>query len=340
MSEEKRPVEAGNSSPDVEFEEIAAPEQQKDADFDSVEEPVPAKAQPEFKENINYVTPYAFGVSETIYGLPLATPRKRLVALIIDGIFITMLTHLSYIILFGLSSALFINASLHLKKKARNRYTRKGLKVLGGFCFLIFAFGALNAFFEDKPASESANAGETAEVVSIDVSQEPIAADTNTTPIESESDVAVNPVENASESGDESVDVDTAEKQSAEESDTEASQDKIPDISEGFAAWLEAVLKQFGVSFGWAAFYFSVLLGWFSGQTIGKHVMGIRVIKQDGTELTLWDAFGRYGGYGAGFATGLLGFLQVYWDPNRQAIQDKISNTLVVDIHKKPIDLT
>ncbi len=42
------------------------------------------------------------------------------------------------------------------------------------------------------------------------------------------------------------------------------------------------------------------------------------------------DCFGRYGGYGAGFATGLLGFLQVYWDPNRQAIQDKISATVVI----------
>ena len=43
---------------------------------------------------------------------------------------------------------------------------------------------------------------------------------------------------------------------------------------------------------------------------------------------------GRYGGYGAGLATGLMGFLQIYWDPNRQAIQDKISETLVVDIRK------
>jgi hypothetical protein len=44
----------------------------------------------------------------------------------------------------------------------------------------------------------------------------------------------------------------------------------------------------------------------------------------------LLDCFGRYGGYGAGFATGLLGFLQIYWDPNRQAIQDKISATVVI----------
>ena len=61
-----------------------------------------------------------------------------------------------------------------------------------------------------------------------------------------------------------------------------------------------------------------------------KKICGIKVIKLDGSDLNLWEAFGRYGGYTAGFATGLMGFIQVYWDPNRQAIQDKISGTLVV----------
>jgi len=35
---------------------------------------------------------------------------------------------------------------------------------------------------------------------------------------------------------------------------------------------------------------------------------------------------------GAGLASGLLGFLQIYWDPNHQGIQDKISATVVIDI--------
>ncbi|HEX9737064.1 MAG TPA: hypothetical protein VGG06_34290 [Thermoanaerobaculia bacterium] len=30
-------------------------------------------------------------------------------------------------------------------------------------------------------------------------------------------------------------------------------------------------------------------------------------------------------------ATGLLSFLQVFWDPNRQAVQDKMVGTVVVD---------
>ena len=69
-------------------------------------------------------------------------------------------------------------------------------------------------------------------------------------------------------------------------------------------------------------------------------MLGIRVIKLDGSSLNLWESFGRYGGYGAGFATGLLGFLQIYWDPNRQAIQDKISETLVIDLrkHREPFE--
>lgn len=98
--------------------------------------------------------------------------------------------------------------------------------------------------------------------------------------------------------------------------------------------WAKGILNDLGLGFGWAAFYFTVFTAWFDGQTLGKKLMGIRVISLDGSKLGLWDAFGRYGGYGAGFATGLLGFMQVFWDANRQAIQDKISATVVIDLTK------
>ncbi|QYJ76833.1 RDD family protein [Shewanella sp. FJAT-52076] len=98
--------------------------------------------------------------------------------------------------------------------------------------------------------------------------------------------------------------------------------------------WVKGILNDLGLGFGWAAFYFTVFTAWFDGQTLGKKLLGIRVISLDGSKLGLWAAFGRYGGYGAGFATGLLGFLQVYWDANRQAIQDKISSTVVIDLTK------
>ena len=100
----------------------------------------------------------------------------------------------------------------------------------------------------------------------------------------------------------------------------------------GIIAWTKGLMEDLGLGFGWAAFYFSIFTAWLRGQTPGKKLLGIKVIKLDGAEPNLWESFGRYGGYGAGFATGLLGFLQVYWDPNRQAIQDKISQTVVIDL--------
>lgn len=95
-------------------------------------------------------------------------------------------------------------------------------------------------------------------------------------------------------------------------------------------AWLKGIAQDLGLGFGWAALYYSVFTAWWKGTTPGKRLCGIRVLKLDGSSLTLWESFGRYGGYGAGLATGLLGFIQIFWDPNRQAIQDKISETLVL----------
>jgi hypothetical protein len=102
-----------------------------------------------------------------------------------------------------------------------------------------------------------------------------------------------------------------------------------PSIYKGFA-WLQGLVDDLGLGFGWAAFYFTMFTALWYGQTPGKKLFSIRVVQLDGTLLSVWDSFGRYGGYGAGIATGLLGFAQIFWDPNRQAIHDKISSTIVV----------
>ena len=94
--------------------------------------------------------------------------------------------------------------------------------------------------------------------------------------------------------------------------------------------WIKGIIQDLGLGFGWAAFYFTVMLSRNGGQTLGKQLLRIRVIKLDAKPLSLWESFGRYGGYGAGLATGLLGFLQIFWDPNRQAIHDKIAGTVVI----------
>jgi hypothetical protein len=105
-------------------------------------------------------------------------------------------------------------------------------------------------------------------------------------------------------------------------------------VYKGFA-WLQGLIEDLGIGFGWAAFYFTMFTAIWHGQTPGKKLLRIRVIQLDGTPLSVWDSFGRYGGYGAGIATGLLGFAQIYWDPNRQAIHDKISATIVINDTKQ-----
>ncbi|ACJ28719.1 RDD [Shewanella piezotolerans WP3] len=126
--------------------------------------------------------------------------------------------------------------------------------------------------------------------------------------------------------------VDWEELQDDSRFETEANSQSSP------LAWLIGFLNDMGLGFGWAAFYFTVFTAWFDGQTLGKKLFGISVIQLDGSKITLWAAFGRYGGYAAGFTTGLLGFLQIFWDANRQAIQDKISATVVIDLRKPEIE--
>jgi hypothetical protein len=98
----------------------------------------------------------------------------------------------------------------------------------------------------------------------------------------------------------------------------------------GVFAWLGNVTNELGFGFGWASIYLTIMTSWWNGQTVGKRLMKIRVLRLDGEPITWWAAFERAGGYAAGFATGLLGFAQVYWDANRQCIHDRISGTVVV----------
>lgn len=102
----------------------------------------------------------------------------------------------------------------------------------------------------------------------------------------------------------------------------------------GIFAWIKSVVggavNELGFGFGWASIYLTIMTSWWKGQTVGKRIMKIRVLRLDGEPITWWAAFERAGGYAAGFATGLLGFAQVYWDANRQCIHDRISGTVVV----------
>ena len=76
--------------------------------------------------------------------------------------------------------------------------------------------------------------------------------------------------------------------------------------------------------------YFTLCSILLRGGTPGKRLLRMRVVRLDGRRLSLWNAFGRAGGYSASISTLGAGFLQVLWDPNRQTLHDKIAGTVVV----------
>ena len=104
------------------------------------------------------------------------------------------------------------------------------------------------------------------------------------------------------------------------------------DNKHSLLAWFQGVMKDLGLGLSWAALYFTLFTALWQGQTPAKKLLGIRVVRLNGEPLSLWNAFSRYGGYAAGVTTGLIGFLQVYWDSNRQCIQDKIGETVVIKL--------
>ncbi len=97
----------------------------------------------------------------------------------------------------------------------------------------------------------------------------------------------------------------------------------------GILSGFRSLIDELGFGIGWASLYFTVMLSWWKGQTVGKRLFHIRVLRLDGEPITWWTAFERAGGYAAGLATGLLGFAQIHWDANRQAIHDRIVGTVV-----------
>ena len=76
--------------------------------------------------------------------------------------------------------------------------------------------------------------------------------------------------------------------------------------------------------------YYWFFLTRFNGQTPGKMLMNIRVIKTDGTPITGRDAVIRYLGYYVNtFAMG-LGWIWPMVDRHTQGFHDKMANTYVV----------
>lgn len=72
-----------------------------------------------------------------------------------------------------------------------------------------------------------------------------------------------------------------------------------------------------------------------NGRTLGKRIMGTRVVSLVHPRMTLWQSIERALGYGASFLEGGFGFFQYFTHPNRCCVHDRIAETIVVS-EKKP----
>ena len=100
--------------------------------------------------------------------------------------------------------------------------------------------------------------------------------------------------------------------------------------STGILHFMVRAAEDLGIEIGWAAVYFLFFMRVWNGQTPGKRLTGIRVVRLDGKAITWWTSFERFHGYCSCLFTGLLGFIQVLWDHNYQGHHDKIAETVVV----------
>ena len=97
-----------------------------------------------------------------------------------------------------------------------------------------------------------------------------------------------------------------------------------------FASWFSTYAPLLGL--GLLIFSAYHIVQWtIWGTTLGKHIMGIRVVGANGQRLGFTRALVRMLGYFFSLSIGGLGgFLMIAFDPRRQALHDKLADTYVV----------
>jgi uncharacterized RDD family membrane protein YckC len=66
------------------------------------------------------------------------------------------------------------------------------------------------------------------------------------------------------------------------------------------------------------------------GQTIGSKLLNIRVVRTNGSDLTISQALIRYVGFVISVLCLLIGLIWAAFDPNKQGWHDKIADTYVI----------
>lgn len=291
---------------------------------------LPAALKGPLRERQRWITPEPLNLAPELVGLPLATPERRALAMALDLAVVGLLTSISGAWLWlGLALVL-----LQLRNRPRHAPPSRRQWV-GWAAVALIALLALDEAHDRWTAwrapAMAAEAGAAAAPGSAleddeDADLTPGAAPADAADAASASASAAAPPSDAER-------IAQLETQLADaKRETRKAQRALAEKPAGLRAWVSGVLDDLGAGLGWGIVYFSLLPAWWGGQTVGKKLMRLRVLELTGKPMTVMRSLKRYGGYAAGLATGGVGFLQLLWDPNRQALHDKAAHTVVVDL--------
>lgn len=329
------------------------------------------------------VTPYAFEVEPALLGKALASPWRRLAALLLDLLIATIIAGLGGVLLgFAIALLFFRFATRERNQPGQKRWNRAA--AFAGACVLFVTVLVVTDNDDgnsdaDQPVMtasgfESGDFEEMRDSVSTTLARQGIDvaafSDANLPPAvagilniiaqpsdslapaeRSEAAAVLRAYAQALADSDQatldSLQVEATsivagdqlrrlrKRLNAQQDRYERLEDRAEELEEaaenpGLWRTISATGEEFGLGIGWLGVYFTLSMAWWNGRTIGKRLFGLRVVRLNGEPLTLWYAFERFGGYAAGIATGLLGFAQILWDPNRQGIHDRIAGTVVL----------
>ena len=98
----------------------------------------------------------------------------------------------------------------------------------------------------------------------------------------------------------------------------------------------EAKIKIFKTCLGLVPIIYFVITTYITnGQSIGKKILGIKIISIYHHRIGLWHCIERSLGYVASTLELMFGFYQVFWNPNRMTLHDRIAETIVIKTRVK-----
>lgn len=286
-----------------------------------------------------HVTPDAFGVADSLLGRELATPWRRGVALLVDLLVIFALTQsggLAFATILGLAVFWLIVRRARGWKSAFLRGTLALPAALLVFALTLpfvldIEYGpSVSQWHEFGEAMQSKDPKiREAAILELEESYETAYEDLDTVP-------GLDVIFDSNGDDGDGTDIEKLEEARRKlvrdyAKVTRENQELRQRLDEPSLLYLaQAVAGDLGLTVGWTGLYFTLVPAYWRGRTVGKFLLRLRIVRLDLSPLRVWTAFERFAGYAAGLATGLLGFLQIFWDANRQGVQDKIVGTVVV----------